>query len=254
MAADDKGLLNKDRRVQLEQAAEFISVLARLHDREADAELLNGLREEKVLVWMAELVETELASKAVRALEASLADLPTPIDEETIDTLAAEYTDIYLTHNYSIGTTGSVWLTDEHLERQQPMFDVRELYDHYGIKVENWRIRPDDHLVCELQFVQHLCQLGTVNAALDMVYFLDKHLLSWLPDFAELVARRPTASFYIASALLTNGFMQELRDLLEDITGIERPVEEPEASNEDLTTLYDAEIDRPYMPGISESW
>ena len=65
------------------------------------------------------------------------------------------------------------------------MFKVREWYKQYGLQVENWRLRPDDHLVCQLQFIAHLLSLDNDGDKLrEIAQFLDEHLLLWIRDFA----------------------------------------------------------------------
>ncbi len=252
----DKGIdraLDKSARKKLKSAAELLGLLARLHDREPDEVMLAGLCDASVNTWIGSLVETSAAKQALDNLQISLADLPEPLDEVVLDMLAAEYADIYLNHSYRLAPTGSVWLTDEHLERQEPMFAVREMYQHYGIEVQDWRLRSDDHLVHELQFVAHLCELGTMDAAKDAANFLDLHVLSWLPEFCQKVTERARVPFFIASAEITGAWLEELRDMLEAVTGIERPKEEVEDTSNRIT-LFDIDVDRPYAPGVAESW
>jgi len=245
--------LGKASRKKLRQAAELTGLLVRLHDREPDEALLFGLSEASVNTWMSGIVATPAANQALDNLQNCLADLPEPLDEVVLDILAAEYADIYLNHSYRLAPTGSVWLTDEHLERQEPMFAVRAIYEQYGIEVPNWRLRSDDHLVHEMQFVAHLCELGSMDAARDAVNFLDLHVLNWVPEFCQKVTERARVPFFIASAEVTGAWLEELRDMLEVITGIERPVEEVEDTSNRIT-LFDIDIDRPYAPGVAESW
>jgi len=242
-----------DRRKHLKAVADDLHLLARFHDRELDGDFLGGLRKEKITVFLSAGIESEAAVKAAEDFDAALAALPSALGETLLDSLAAEYANIYLCHNYRVAPTGSVWLTEENLERQEPMFAAREWYGKYGMKVPDWRLRPDDHIVHELQFVADLCAAGTKQSVEDAVAFLDQCMLVWVPDFAKTLAERAREAVYIASAALTAAYLEELRDLLEDITGIARPVAEAE-SNENTARLYDIDVDRPFVPGVSESW
>jgi len=248
-----EGALGKAPTKKLKNAAELMGLLGRLHDREPDGAMLAGLCSASVNTWIDGLVETPAAKQALDNLQNALADLPEPLDEVVLDILAAEYADIYLNHSYRLAPTGSVWLTDEHLERQEPMFAVREMYENYGIEVPDWRLRSDDHLVHELQFVAHLCKLGTRQAAEDAANFLDLHVLNWLPKFCQKVTERARVPFFIATAEITGAWLEELRDMLEVMTGIERPKEDVEDTSNRIT-LFDIDIDRPYAPGVTESW
>ena len=244
-------------KLQLALVADDLRLLARFHDRELDAEFLSGLRKEKMSALLSVSLESDVAIKSLKDLDNALARLPSAPGEPVLDALATEYADIYLCHNYRIAPTGSVWLTEEKLERQEPMFMVRDWYAKYQVTVPNWRIRPDDHITHELQFLAALCEINTDQAIADAVAFMDECMLVWIPDFAEAVNQRAQEEIYIASADLTAAYLQELRDLLQAITGITRPVKEdkntPEARKANAT-LYDIEQDRPFVPGIAESW
>lgn len=233
---------------RLATASEVLDLLTRLHDREVDAALLAGLADHDVAGWLAQALASDNGRAAAQAFAAAL---PAEASADQIDLLAAEYADIYLTHAYRVAPSGSVWMTEDHLERQLPMFDVREWYDHYDVTVPNWRVRADDHLVHELQFVSFLLGHGNGVAAADAANFLDQHVLPWVPEFCRQAARRVEQPLYAATMALTLAVLDELRDLLEDLTGIARNVRlaaPPKAHRE-----ADAE-DVAYMPGLAESW
>lgn len=240
--------LSQSDSARLASASDVLDLLVRLHDREVDADFLSGLGTHGVAGWLGDVLMSEHGQDAATAFAAALPEQP---DAEQIDLLAAEFADIYLTHGYRVSPNGSVWLTEDHLERQLPMFDVREWYDHYDVQVPNWRVRADDHLVHELQFVSFLCAHGNMVAARDAASFLDHHVLPWVPEFCRQAGKRVQQPLYLASMALTLAALDELRDLLQDITGIERQVHlaaPPKAMREP-----DME-DAAYMPGLAESW
>ncbi len=237
--------------------ADVLGLIVRLHEREADAELLTGLREADLPALFEALLTDSDGRAVVRGFAETLALLPETPDAALLDDLAADYADIYLTHGYRVAPTGSVWMTEDHLERQLPMFEVREWYDHYGVTVPDWRLRSDDHIVHELQFVQHLLSLGTPAAALDAARFLDRHVLPWVPDFCARVAQQTRLPFHAMTNLLTRATVEALRDMLEALTGAEREIV-PHAwkleAERDQRAAEVPEIDRPYVPGMAESW
>ena len=238
---------------QLALIADDFRLLARFHDREFNATFLDGLRKGKITDFLSVSIASDAAVKAAGDLDEALALLPSAPGQAVLDALAVEYANIYLCHNYRIAPTGSVWLTEESLERQEPMFVARGWYAKYDMGAPDWRVRPDDHIVHELQFLARLCELGTKQSMADAVAFLDQCVLVWVPDFANAVSERAHEAIYIASAALTAAYLEELRDVLEVITGVARPVKEPE-SNENTIRLYDIDQDRPFVPGVSESW
>jgi TorA maturation chaperone TorD len=142
-----------------------------------------------------------------RALE-TLAEVHAHEPQRVDDRLAADYAAIYLTHALRASPCESVWRDEDHLILQEPTFAVREVYRRHGIGPLDWRAMPDDHLVHELCFVAHLLEADEQAAALD---FLDHHLLTWLPQFAERVAQRADTLVYAALALLTVDAMNLLR-------------------------------------------
>jgi len=237
--------------------ADDLRLLIRFHDRELDADFIDGTRAGKFASLLSVSLESTIGRQAIDVIDTVLKSLPMPLNKTALDDLAAEYANIYLCHNYRIAPTGSVWLTEEKLERQEPMFDARSWYEKYGVKAPDWRIRSDDHLVHEIQFLATLCEMNTEQSIIDAVGFLDQCMLSWIPDFANAVSERAVQELYIASAVLTAAYLEELRDLLEVITGISRPIEEvvePHEYKDETTTLYDIDRDRPFVPGQAESW
>lgn len=245
------------------QHGEFVAVagdlnfLVRFHDREIDREFIEGLRKGTFSDFLSVVLESGACERALADMEKALAMLSGQTDQKLIDDLASEYANIYLCHNYRIAPTGSVWLTEEKLERQEPMFAVRDWYKKYGVSVPDWRVRSDDHIAHELQFLGYLCELGTSASLADAAAFMDECMLVWIPDFATAVDERAHEPIYKASAQLTAAYLEELRDHLEAVTGVARPVPEEttkKAGRKQNTTLYDIDEDRPFVPGVAESW
>jgi hypothetical protein len=150
---------------------------------------------------------------------------------------------------------------------QEAMFDMRELYAADGLAVPDWRLRPDDHLVFQLQFVaKRLERLATLTEAENahlandhwrsLATLLDHHLLRWLPDFSSRVSVRCDTEFYAALFLLTHVWCEQLRDLIALHLGESRPSKE-----EVDATLRPKHLDEvkavpvQFMPGIGgPSW
>lgn len=235
----------------LAELADLLEVLIRLHDREADAALIDGLRQIAAAEWFAAALAGAPGQAAAARLGAALDALPTPVAPATLDALAVEYADIYLTHGYRISPSGSVWLTEDHLERQMPMFEVREFYAHYDITVPDWRIRADDHLVHELQFVAHLLREATEVSATDAARFLDAHVLCWMPAFFAQGMPRLREPLYQALFALTEALLDDVRDRLEALLDLPREVREVRALGAERVP---EEADAAYMPGVAESW
>jgi TorA maturation chaperone TorD len=135
---------------------------------------------------------------------------------------------------------------------QAPMFQVREIYRRHGLGVADWRKRSEDHLVVELLFVARLLQNAQADSLGEAARFMDEHLLRWLPQFGERVAKRCATPFYAAAAWLTAAYCDELRDCLAEIMGEPRPsAEEIEAR---MRPKAAQTVPVKFVPGVAPSW
>ncbi len=175
------------------------------------------------------------------------------------DELACDFADIYLHGKFHSSPQESVWLDDEELVCQQPMFEVREWYARHGLEVPNWRIMADDHLVNQLLFVAFLLEKATTESnpqlLAEAARFLDEHLLRWLLPFAQRVAQRCATAFYAELAQETAVYVEHTRDLLAETLGV------PRLSHEEIEAQLRAQqltASRPqpvkFYPGVAPSW
>lgn len=234
--------------------SEDLLMLALLHDRELDRELIHALWRDCYEDFLGLRLQGHRAVRALALLREGLTEIPTELRQPTLDRLAADYADIYLTYGLRASPCESVWLDDDNLTLQEPTFQVRAWYRRHGLSVTDWRKRSDDHLVYQLRFMAHLLDGEGEGADLaEVARFMDEHPLRWVSQFAERVAARCDTRFYAGLALLTAAYLEELRDLLEEVTGITRP------SAEALSALRapspgPGEREGPYLPGLAPSW
>ena len=187
MSLDKKNLAPSEGLAILADAvSEDFGLLAALHDREPTAEALTALRATPASDWFGVRLELSIYD----ALDDAITALPDPIDQWTVDSLAADYADIYLVSTYEAAPVESYWRDEENLVCQDSMFDVRSWQTLYGMQAENWRRRSDDHLVLQLLFLSHLAEFHTETALRDAARFLDRHLLLWIGDFAARIEQR----------------------------------------------------------------
>lgn len=230
-----------------------LMVLAQLHDRELGEEDIARLRKERFPQTLAFRLESDQALETITMLSEVVAKLPS--DENGIDELAADFAAIYLTHAVGASPCESVWLDDDGLAMQQPMFEVRESYARAGVSAPDWRKRSDDHLVHQLQFLSLLFESDTGPALSDAATFLDEHTLRWVPDFARRVAQRAGTPFYAGLAMLTLDYLDELRDVLAQILSEPRPTAEEVAERMKRPVGEEAPpMPSHYLPGSSPSW
>ncbi len=257
-----------------EAVSQDLQQIAALHDKEADADLISALKDVNfpynlgMLIACQEDDKTDEKTKGIfepqRFVEAALHELPEELDQTTLDQLAVDYADIYLNHSLHASPFESVWLDEDHLIQQEPMFQIREWFKRYGLKTENWRIRSEDHLVLQLQFIATLLdpqadisskisKIPQLKRMQDATMFMDEHLLLWIEDFCRLVSQRCSTDFYASIAILTNAYIQELRDTLAEITAIKRPTAE-EIEEKRRTNQPVVEEPVSFIPGVAESW
>ena len=230
-----------------------LQMLAVLHDREPSQALIEALRSSSFPESLGLTLESERGVKAQQLLKETLDALPESLDEETQDELAVDYADIYLTYNYRAAPCESVWIDDENLGCQLSMFQVREWYERHGLAAPDWRKRPDDHLVMQLQFAAHLIDPSTEGELDEAARFLDEHLLRWLLPFGERVARRCNTPFFAGVALLTAAYGEELRELLAEILGEPRPSQK-EIDKRMHPAAPVQEVPIKFMPGLEPGW
>ena len=166
---------------------EDLDQLIRLHDRELDNVTLAALKAADFPGGLALAPVDGMAVQAYANVSAALASLSDAPAAGVIDDLAADYAAIYLNNRLGASPYESVWLDDDHLACQRPMFELREIYAAAGFKAADWRSRFDDHLVLQLHYLRHVLQTVAVDGK-KMANFIDEHLGYWFPDFAQRVA------------------------------------------------------------------
>lgn len=233
--------------------AEDVSMLAMLHDREATPERLDVL---KSCGFPSSLLLPPAASRmqsGTTLVRDALAQLKAPYPAAQLDELAADYAAIYLTHAYSASPLESVWTDADALAFQEATFRLRTQYRVHGLMVENWRRRSEDHLVVQLHFVSLLLGRVGMGAIREVASFLDEHLLRWLPMFATRVVGRCATRFYAGVALLTDGYCDQMRDVLAEMLGEPRPALQPLPQPGERGSGAGNEPP-PFVPGTGPSW
>jgi TorA maturation chaperone TorD len=238
--------------------ADDLMLLARLADREADADLIGALRSAPVATWFSLKLDGAEFNAACNLIEGAFGEMPDPVDAPTLDDLAAEFAAIYLTHHYGASPNESVWRDDEGLERQQAMFAVRAWYARHGVSAPDWRRRADDHLVHELEFLASLLREAGATGALDAAArFLREHPLVWARAFARTVVPRCRLSLYAGAGLLTAIYLDHLAQLLGDALGCDmtpEAIEGRHGSRADSATLTCADQGAFPIQGAGRGW
>jgi TorA maturation chaperone TorD len=235
--------------------AEDLQGLAELHDREPDEELLTALQEARFPDGLGMRLRSERGRQAGMLMAEALGQFSAPVSEKNLDRLAVDFAEIYLTHGLRASPYESVWLDDDHLARQEPMFQVRAFYRRHGLAAANWSERADDHIVLQLQFLRHLLEEPSADTIREAAGFMDEHLLRWIDRFADQVTARCATPYFAGVATLTAAYVDELRDLLAEILEEPRPTaEEIEARMQPEKPAAACGAPSPYVPGSGPGW
>lgn len=254
--AEDTGLI----RSFCQGAGEDLRLLADLHASELTLEQMRELQALQFPALLALDIPEQDFQLAAHVLQTTVQEWPQEPTAQVVDALATDFASIYLNGSLHAFPSESVWLDDEELTCQQPMFEVRECYQRYGLNAPNWRRMADDHLVNELLFVAHLLEQASDSPAqqqplVEAARFMDEHLLRWLLPFGRRVAQRCSTPFYASLALLTALYAEHIRDLLADI--LETPRESHAAIEARLKAQRTAAATpqpMQYFPGVAPSW
>lgn len=241
-----------------------LDLIASLHDREWTAAVIEAARACPISEQLGFLPPEMAAGDAMAAFDAALAALPAVIDRAVVDEMASDFADIYLNHFHRASPMESVWLTEDGLVRQEPMFKVQTWYRRNNLRVVEGELRPDDHLVLELRFLAHLFGQAaaagdTAEASLtEAARFLDAHPLRWVGLFADRLSAVGASPVFAALARLTAVYLDGVRDVLVDVAALPRPqpVSQDAAASSRKSkekTCADPD-DRPYVPGMAPSW
>jgi len=231
-----------------------LKLLAILNGKELSADIIQQLKSIDFPLHLGLLLTGTKSRPVLVTLNKTVRNWPKILPEKTRDLLDMDFAGIYLNHAYRASPQESVWVDEENLAMQQSMFQLRDFYNRYGLEVENWRIRPDDHLVTQLQLIAYVFS-GEIKLAelKDIAGFLDEHLLRWIMSFAERAAMNCETDFYASLVLLTAFYLEKIRNLLAKILDEPRPTaEEIEQRMKPKAESIIAPMK--YLPGTSESW
>jgi TorA maturation chaperone TorD len=101
---------------------------------------------------------------------------------------------------------------------QESYFEVKERYKEMGMEKSEDFKDPDDHLSVELAHMAHLCRFmidspgnnsgQLVNYLKSQREFLQKHLMSWIPELSEGMKEASHSTFYTSMAYLLDGYIK----------------------------------------------
>lgn len=198
--------LNKNR-------AGLYSFLSRVYRQEMDKALLENIKSSNPL----NIDDAEMA-RACNKLREILER--TPINEEYVENLEADYASLFLgIGRYPAHPYESVYLNKDRVIMGESRDDVLRIYMQEGLQKADWFKEPEDHIAVELEFMAFLCmQLqealsrGTSDRVLSLIEaqkdFFEKHLKSWVPEFCDDIVKNAIQyDFYQAMADITKRYI-----------------------------------------------
>lgn len=104
--------------------------------------------------------------------------------------------------------------------------EVTAIFHENGFRPTRYRIAADDHIACELEFLQYLvgqeilaAREGDASKASSIRSiergFIDNHLLPWFDKFQELVEARAQTQFYSSLGHMTRAWLRMDRQQLD---------------------------------------
>ncbi|RDB55017.1 TorD/DmsD family molecular chaperone [Senegalimassilia anaerobia] len=144
-----------------------------------------------------------------------------PFSDEDFETIRADYAYLFVgTRRVIAPVWESVYFNKDRMVFQHETFEVRSMYQHYGLEVDALSHEPDDHLAYELLFIAHLfdrCeklaqagdQSGFERTLADLRSFVVCHPLTWVPKWREIVQRKARTDFYRGYATIVESALRE---------------------------------------------
>ncbi len=214
---------DQDFRTLLEGRLQLYRLLSRLYIVEVDDALWASLKG----MHFPESADEPHMAEGWRRLAAYIAE---GHGENPVEELAVDYARIFLSAGVSSGAAypiESVYTSPEHLVMQDAWEAVCGIYRANGFGKREGVDVHEDQLGLELDFMAVMTERaltalekGSREALLKNLEvqksFLESHLLNWIHHFAEDVRNCPGTDFYKAVSLVTEGFLEMDRSMLEE--------------------------------------
>ena len=210
------------------QRAAVYGLLARLVRTEVDRKTLIGLAElqpspeiEEGLLREGYRRIGDFARQAV-GQEGALGQGAADLDQAVTD-LAVDFVRVFI----GFGNDGhsaaypyeSVYTSDKRLLSQGAKGEVAQFMRECGVKVKPSWHEGEDHLACELEFMQELC-LRDGSWLEAQREFVSQHLAAWVSQFAQDMRRFAKTGLYLGLADILEGFVVSDLAFLEEAVGM----------------------------------
>lgn len=188
-----------------EQRAEIYWWLSSLLSQELTQPELDNYHTAEIRAFLGGLGDNPTLSPAVNAMIDALNRLQDRPDAQL--ELAADFCQAFLSTDKSSALPyASVYLTNEKQLHGEPAQKMLELMKQHNVSVGSQFNEPADHVAIQLDFLGHLIiksneleQETHIESAFEQqAAFLDKQVLSWIPEFSEKCRQVDDFGFYAA--------------------------------------------------------
>ena len=210
---------------ELEDRCENYAILSRLFREEVDAALLADLRDSPAVGSVGH-PDFDEGYARIRSYLDGVSDIAKKKSE-----LAIDYCGVFLGYGIDPGDKSqeermnaaypyeSVYASGRKTLTSGLAEGVSLLYRSHGFRPNKPRILADDHMACELEFLQYLVAReresvregdGERSASLraEQLRFIEEHPLAWVEKLEEAIAQRAEVDFYPALALMAKGWLR----------------------------------------------
>jgi len=195
-------------------------LLGILENRESSYAFLSRIyREEVSPTLLEQLVYEETEGEGEQVLKRFFKGLQHRDLCKVTEDLAAEYAGLFLNAGKkSIAPYESVYTSREKILMQAARDEVLLEYRQEGLDRIREFPEPEDHIALELEFMSILCrktiesiEKGDSQTCLSYLkkqqQFIEKHLMTWIPDFSRDMERAAHSGFYLGIAKLTREYL-----------------------------------------------
>ena len=170
---------------------------------------------------LAEFTDTDRTQKAIDGIKKYItAEKSLTNKDEYLDDLNRQFTSTYLLGRTSVPTSASVYLSPDKLLKGDAWEKVCKVYRARGFKMPESFNEPEDHIAMELLYLKKLSDLmidlidrsetdKTEEILKEQKTFIEEHMLTWIPYFAELTDKQSRASsLYGPAAIVMTEFLR----------------------------------------------
>ncbi|MBM7854112.1 TorA maturation chaperone TorD [Desulfohalotomaculum tongense] len=203
----------------LEERVFVYNVLKQTFIEEPSKHFLKILLENEVLQSFPLIDESSTLLEGVTEATRQLKKIDI-LDTREFDKLHWDYTKMFIgPYKIPAPPWESAYLTEERLLFQDRTLEVRRIYLRYNFIPKYYLHEADDHIGLELDFMYQLSKMVAdkfktreipkiITLLNDQKYFLEEHLLKWVPMLTADIIKNADTEFYSGMAKILNSYLK----------------------------------------------